>query len=297
MNKPTPGLRLLRWMVPRLPIGFWRGLGALLGQLAWALQPARRRVTRTNIDACFPDLSPADHRRLVRKVFRETGTGLAECLLAWHGRSSQWANRYEIEGLSHLLETPGAQLLLMAHYPTTELVCRIVNETLPKPAAMVVRKQPSATREAWIDAGRNAYALKTIEKKNLRAMFRVLREGGRLMYGPDQNFSYQHVFVPFFGIPAATLTATAMLAGRTGATVVPIWGYRDGGRYRIVVDPPWQGFPSGDEAADARRVNAWMEEKIRAAPAQYHWTHRRFRTRPPGEPPFYADAALRRKHR
>lgn len=281
-----------------LPMPLALGAGALVGRAAWWLMPVRRRVACRNIEACFPELAPKERRTLARRSMIAIGQGLSESILAWHGDSRRWAQRHRIEGLEHLVADERPRLVLMAHFACCELACRMLNEALPEPAPVVVRRHQQAWFEAWVDEGRRGYAGETIAKKNLRRMLKLLKGGGRLLYGPDQNFTYQSVFAPFFGIPAATLTATADLAARSGAVVVPAWGYRDRGpRYRLIVEAPWEDFPSGDPEADAARINRWMEEKIRAAPEQYLWLHRRFRSRPAGEPPFYAREARRRKHR
>ncbi len=129
-----------------------------------------------------------------------------------------------------------------------------------------------------------------ISKRDLRGMVRFLRSGGYLWYAPDQDFGpRQSVFAPFFGIQTATLLATQRLPVMTGCLVMTMFPHfdRETGRYRVEVSPPIEGFPSGDAEADLARINAILESQVRRAPEQYWWIHRRFKTRPPGEPPFY----------
>jgi KDO2-lipid IV(A) lauroyltransferase len=129
-----------------------------------------------------------------------------------------------------------------------------------------------------------------ISKRDMRAAIRYLRGGGVLWYAPDQDFGpKQSEFVAFFGIPAATLVATVRLVELTGCRVVPMFPRYDAptGQYVVTFHPPLDDFPSGDIVKDLARVNALLEEQVRAAPEQYWWIHRRFKTRPQGESPFY----------
>jgi len=127
-----------------------------------------------------------------------------------------------------------------------------------------------------------------IAKKDVRGLLRSLARGGVVAYAADQDFSYQHAFVPFFGVPAATLTAIPALARRGNAVVLPYWFARgDDGRYTLRIEPPWPGWPTGDETQDAARYMAELEQAVRRHPDQYLWVHRRFKTRPPGEPDPY----------
>jgi KDO2-lipid IV(A) lauroyltransferase len=129
-----------------------------------------------------------------------------------------------------------------------------------------------------------------ISKRDMRTAIRYLRGGGVLWYAPDQDFGpKQSEFVPFFGIPAATLAATVRLVELTGCRVIPMFPRYDArsGQYVVTFRPPLDDFPSGDIVKDLARINAMLEEQVRAAPEQYWWIHRRFKTRPDGEPPFY----------
>jgi KDO2-lipid IV(A) lauroyltransferase len=126
----------------------------------------------------------------------------------------------------------------------------------------------------------------------VRGLLRQLKNNQAVWYAPDQNYSgKQSVFAPFFGIAAATTSATARLAAASGAAVVPFFQERLPGTrgYRLVLEPALEDFPGDDPAADTARVNAVIEEHVRRAPAQYLWVHRRFKTRPAGEAPVYGD--------
>jgi KDO2-lipid IV(A) lauroyltransferase len=129
-----------------------------------------------------------------------------------------------------------------------------------------------------------------IKKDNPRKAIRILKKGGVVWYAPDQDFGAdQTTFAPFFGIQTSTLLATRRFPALTGCAVVPMFPrYEEGtGTYVMTVFPALENFPTDDVLADLTRVNAIMEEQARKVPEQYWWIHRRFKTRPPGEPPFY----------
>lgn len=274
-------------------------LGRLIGRSARRLLRQRAEVASINLAACFPELSETRRQRLLEETFQAMGMGLVETMIAFWGRPERNRERFRVQGLEILEQRDRSRgaLLLMGHVPCAELLARLLNRTLDEPAAMLVRRNADPALEAVIDAGRRNFA-RTIEKKDMRAVMRQLRRGGALMYGPDLNFSHGIVFAPFFGVPAATLTATAELVARTGAQLIPVWGWRTAQEgYEIRVEAPWEDFPAGDALADATRVNRWIEERVREHPEQYHWLHRRFRNRPPGAPPIYPPRARRAKHR
>jgi KDO2-lipid IV(A) lauroyltransferase len=179
-------------------------------------------------------------------------------------------------------------LLMCGHFTHTELAVRLLGEALGRPLRVVVRRHNNACLESWFERSRRRVFGPTIGKKDMRALLTALRGGEPVVYSADQNFTYNHAFVPFFGVPAATLLATPDIVTRGRAVLLPFWYRRDeDGRYAIRVEAPWDGWPSGDAVADAARYMAELEKVVRECPAQYLWTHQRFKTRPAGEPPVY----------
>ncbi|NUS38721.1 MAG: lysophospholipid acyltransferase family protein, partial [Lysobacter sp.] len=251
----------------------------------------RRRIARTNLALCFPDLTPAARARLLRATLRDTVTGLLESLRAWFAPDPTLRGLCAIEGLEHLHAARAAGrgvLLLTGHSPHLELGGRFLADAMGAPLAIVARRNNDACLEAWLDGARRRAFADVIAKKDVRGLLRTLAAGGVVAYAADQDFSYQHAFVPFFGVPAATLTAIPALAQRGNATVLPYWFAREaGGRYRLRIEAPWDGWPTGDATRDAARYMAELERAVRRHPAQYLWVHRRFKTRPAGEPPLY----------
>ena len=281
--------------IARLPQALVLRLG---GSLAWLLSPVlgrRRRYARRNLELCFPELDADARERLLQATLRATVTGMLESLRGWFAPASVLRGLVAVEGLEYLraARSQGRGVLLVTgHSPHLELGGRMLSEVSGEPIAIVVRRQGSPCLERFIDAARKRAFADTIGKKDMRGLLRTLSGGGIVAYAGDQDFSYQHAFVPFFGVPAATLTAIPELARRGNAAVLFYWFQReDDGRYRLWIEPPWTDWPSGDASADAARYMAALERVVRRHPEQYLWVHRRFKTRPPGEPDLYREYA------
>jgi KDO2-lipid IV(A) lauroyltransferase len=284
------GLGLIR-LVALLPHRLLLRLGRVLGGFTARVLGERRRVAARNIELCFPQLEPDARARLVRENLRDSGALLVEFALAWMG-SRRAIERIPVvfEGLHHLEQarTGGHGVLLVgAHFSHLELCARLVSQRIA--IAGMYREHADAAFEWAIKRARLRYADAMFEKNELRQTVRYLRAGGTIWYAPDQDMRGKDVvFAPFFGVPAATITATHHLARLSGAKVMPFFHRRTAeGGYVIRLEAPLDAFPGDDAVADTARVNACIERMVREAPVQYLWLHKRFKTRPPGEPPLY----------
>lgn len=283
-------LGLLR-LLTLFPYRWQVRIGASLGGLLYHLGIRRRRITETNIARCFPQLDIGAQKLLVKHTFRAAGIAIPETALAWWGKDVDLAPLVEIEGMEHLqtaLEKGKGVLLLGAHFTSLEISGRLL--ALQQPCYAMYRRHDNPLFEAVIKQSRETHLEGLIERRDMRKMIRTLREGKVVWYAPDQDFgSRSGVFAPFFGIQTATLVMTSKLAKVSGAPVLPFFSqHTEGNRgYRLIIRPPLADFPSGDDVADATRINAIIEEQVRKAPEQYLWLHRRFKTRPAGEAPFY----------
>lgn len=285
-------LRWLALLVARSPQALLLASGTLLTFILWPLLGKRRHYARVNIALCFPQLDAAAQRRLVRANLSATVTGALELVRAWYAPSRLLQGVVDVEGLEHLRAARAlgkGVLLFTGHFPHSELGGRLLSEALGEPVSTVVRHNNNPCIERMLDDARRRVFAQTIGKKDMRGLLRTLSKGGVVAYSADQNFTYQNAFVPFFGVPAATLTATPDLARRTGAVILPYWFHRRAdGRYHLRIEPTWEGWPTGDPAADAARYMAELEKVVREHPEQYLWVHRRFKTRPPGEAGVYS---------
>ncbi|MCC7095964.1 MAG: LpxL/LpxP family Kdo(2)-lipid IV(A) lauroyl/palmitoleoyl acyltransferase [Thermomonas sp.] len=268
----------------QLPWPLQRALGAVLGRLALWLAVSRRRAARTNLRLCLPELAETERETLLRANFRDVGIGLFEFARAWWGEISPLRASASIEGLEILerLRNQGRGVLLVSgHFMTLELCGRLLCDHIT--LAGMYRRYKDPVMEWAVLRGRLRYAYAMFGNRDTRAALRHLKGGGVLWYAPDQDMlGKDTVFAPFFGIPAATITATHQFARMTGCAVVPFFHRRDGGRYILRVGQPLDPFPTEDAVQDTSRVNAAIEAMVRDAPSQYLWLHRRFKRQPDG---------------
>jgi len=279
------------WCTTRLPFAWQLAIGRLLGWCIYLFGTRRRRITRTNLELCFPELPAGALRELVRHHLVALGIAIIEIALSWWGTERKLRGLVTISGLDNLeqaLQQGRGVILLSAHFTTLEIGGRLL--ALHRPFHVLYRRHKNPVIGFLMRRSRTRLYEQAIERGDLRAMVRSLRENHAVWYAPDQDFgSDNSIFVPFFGVPAATLTATSRLAGATGACVVPFFPARlPGSRgYHLRLLPALAGFPGASAEADTRRIVTLIEERVREHPEQYGWAHRRFKTRPPGMAPVY----------
>jgi Kdo2-lipid IVA lauroyltransferase/acyltransferase len=280
------------WLIAQLPYAALLWLGRRLGGLILRVPSARRDIAETNIALCFPELDKAARRKLVDSNLRDLGLMLVEFALGWMGSEKKIASiPIVIEGLEHLEQarTNGQGVLLVGgHFSHLELCARLVSQRIR--ISGMYRKMDSAIFEWAVLRARLDYATTMFDKDDLRGTVKYLRSGGTVWYAPDQDMrSKDSVFVPFFGIPAATITATHHLARMSGAVVIPFFHRRlpNNGGYVLRLGAALDNFPSTDALSDTARVNGCIEQMVREAPEQYLWAHKRFKSRPEGQPTIY----------
>jgi len=290
------GAGLLRALAVTLPVDALIALGRGLGRFSLPFAGRRREITAINVGLCFPALSEAERQDLVRRHFESLGIAVFEFCLGWWAPDARLEDRVRVEGLENLraaFERGKGVILLSAHFTTLEIGGRfLAMHTRGLPLNVMYRRSDNPVVERVLRDRRRHHFGEPIGRDDVRAMLRALKKNETVWYAFDQNYKgnrKNRVFAPFFGIAAATNTATSRLAQATGAAVVPFFTRRlpDGKRYVQRIDPPLADFPSGDPAADAARLNALIEGWVKEAPEQYLWSHRRFRTRPKGETRFY----------
>jgi KDO2-lipid IV(A) lauroyltransferase len=280
------------YLLAALPLPLLQCLGGALGWTFGRLASSRRRIVRTNLQLCFPSWNEAEIVAATNAHFRALGTGVFEALEAWLASDEKLRPFIEIQGLENL-DVAAAQgrgvLLLTGHFTTLEIGARGICLTGRKFHAMY-RKIDNPLLDFWMRRWRAARSgLPALPKTDLRGLIRTLRDGRAIWYAPDQTLEAAGaIFVPFFGRPALTLTATARLAQMGRALVVPYFPVRRNGRYVVTILPALENFPSGDDHLDAKRINGLIEEAIRQCPEQYLWVHRKFKYQPPGAADVYA---------
>ena len=287
--RPLAGLARV---LARLPQRALLALAAVLAWIGHAPLAKRRAIAHANLGLAFPEL-PADARaRLLRANLRATLMGVLEMLRAWYAPSRALRGSCAAEGLEEVRATLArgqGVLLVLGHHTTLELCYRLVSEALGVPVRLQLRSHNSACLEAWLRRARARHFPPPLGKKETGGLLAALRAGELVIHSPDQDFSYRHAFVPFFGVPAATLVGTAALVEQSGARMFLLWPRRlENATYRLRFEPEWPGWRQAPPAQAAAMYMRALEAEVRQAPEQYLWVHRRFKTRPPGEAPVYA---------
>ncbi|BCF87004.1 MULTISPECIES: lipid A biosynthesis lauroyl acyltransferase [Paraburkholderia] len=275
-----------------LPYGFVARLGDGLGWLLYQIPSRRRRIVHINLKLCFPEWSDERREEVAQKHFRHAIRSYLERSVQWFGSAKK------LEKLIHLdseidLTDPNLPptLFLGFHFVGIEAGSIFLNYSLKRPCGSLYQPMSNPQLEEVAKAQRGRFDAEMASRADsARIVLRWLRDRKPVMLGADMDYGMRNsTFVPFFGVPTCTLTAVGRLAKVGRAQVVPFIGevlpnYKG---YRLKVFKPWDNYPTGDDDADARRMNAFLEEQIPRIPEQYYWVHKRFKTRPPGDPSFY----------
>ena len=286
------GLGVL-WLVVQLPYAVLLKLGRALGALMLLAAKSRRQIAARNLELCFPELSAGERERLLRENFASSGIAFFEMAMSWWWPRARLARLAHIEGLEHLqsAQREGQGVILMSlHFTTLEIGAALLGQRHTIDGMYREHKNPLFDYIQRHGRERHNLDASAIEREDVRAMLKVLRAGRAIWYAPDQDYGRkQSIFVPLFGVPAATVTATSKFARLGKARVVPFTQQRlaDGSGYRLTLHPPLADFPGDSEEADCLRINQWIEQAVRQCPEQYLWAHRRFKTRPEGAPKLY----------
>lgn len=279
----------LLWLLHWLPLSVFAAIGRGIGALAWYLGPSRRHILLTNLRLCFPHMSESERIALGREHVKLVIRSFLEHSITWWGSAARIRRLVRIEGLEHIPKDRPA-ILMVPHFVGLDMVAtRLAMEI---DAVSIYSNQSNAEIDRLLLHGRSRFGdqLLLSRREGVRSTVKALKAGRPFYYLPDQDYGARDaIFVPFFGVPAATITALPRLCKLADAVVLNC-GARmlPGGQgYVLEIGPPWQDFPSEDVAADTRRMNAEIEQMVLTMPAQYYWVHKRFKTRPPGEPKLY----------
>lgn len=280
----------LLWLAHFLPQRLLAAAGEAAGAAAFWLIPERRRVTRINLGLCFPTMEAAARERLARAHFRAFVRGIVERGVLWWGARERVERMVKIEGLENLKGLAGKPVILLApHFAGLDagfarLACEVdmvsmyANQKDPRFSQLLLRGRTRFGQQRLVS-----------RQEGIRATLTAMKQGRPFYYLPDQDYGPKDaLFVPFFGVPAATVPGLARLARVAGAAVLTAATRQlPGGGCVLMLSAPWDNFPTDDLAADTRRMNEAIEAVVREMPEQYNWMHKRFKTRPAGEARFY----------
>jgi KDO2-lipid IV(A) lauroyltransferase len=279
---------LLLWLIHFLPLRLIGALGSGVGSLLYHF--GRGRVTRINLSLCFPQMPLEEREALGREHFRRLGRSLMEMTVLWWGSKSRVLGMVGIRGLEHYHAARANDPKQPIIYLSPHFIglnhggARLAHEM--GDSASIYSRQKNPVVDRLLLRGRLRFGRPRLlsRQDGMKPVIRAIREGLPFYFLPDMDFGRRDsIFVPFFGVPAATVHALPRLAEITGAKVIPAISRQLDHGYEVQLYPAWENFPSGDVETDVRRMNAFIEERAREMLSQYFWAHKRFKTRPEGE--------------
>jgi KDO2-lipid IV(A) lauroyltransferase len=278
------------WLVHFLPLRWIGAIGAALGSVLYRF--GRGRVTRVNLALCFPEMSERERHDLGLRHFRMLGRNAVELSVMVWGSEKQLLELIQVEGMEHLKAAAdgGKPVIALApHFIGLNMGGIRVAYEYPGTSSIYSKQKNAVLDRIFLKARTRFGAPHLVSRQEgLRSVIRVIKSGKPFYFLPDMDFGIRDaIFSPFFGVPTATITALPRLAKLTGAKVIPVITRQVGHGYVARFYPSWEDYPTGDLEADVRRMNAFIEERVREMPEQYFWAHKRFKTRPPGEPSPY----------
>lgn len=283
------GIALMH-LLGRLPLAWVRALGGVLGGVLYALAAPRRRVAQTNLRLCFPDKSAAQIRALTMGTFVHFAQAWLDRGWLWHGAPELVRRRLTLSGAVNELHGGQPVVIFAPHFVGLDAGWTALTQQLPRHFTTIYTNQANKVLDAWILAGRQRFGSAQLFGRagGVKTIVAALRAGDPLYLLPDMNFGVEDsVFVPFYGVSAATLPSLSRFARLGRAKVVPVVTRMTRHGYEVQVMPAWQGFPSDDAVADTALMNLRLQSCIDTMPDQYFWVHKRFKDRPPGVPPIY----------
>ena len=279
----------LMWLLHWLPLRVTRACGAALGILLYLAIPQRRRIVMTNLRLCFPQQDESWRRSVTRRHFIDFACTTLDRAYFWWSSRSRLERLIRLNGREYLRDSAGTPtILLVPHFVGLDAAGVVVS--MATPAISVYSRLKNPHFDARILAGRRRFnePLLLSRQDGMRRVLKALKEGYPFFYLPDMDFGAKDaVFVPFFGVPAATITGVTRLARLSRARIVPCVARMTGDGYDITLMPPWDDYPGESLEADTCRMNNFIEAEVMKMPAQYLWSHKRFKTRPPGEKGVY----------
>lgn len=283
------GIVFMRAIAP-LPLAWVRAMGRFLGLFLHLVVRSRRKVVDTNLRLCFPQWSEAERRRVTRDVFVNVAQSFLDRAWLWHAEPDVVRRRVVLAGSVRELSGKDPAIVFAPHFVGLDAGVTGLTQQLPRRFIGIYTTQSNPVVDAWVLEGRHRFggARPMSRSEGVREIVSALRAGDVMYLLPDMNFGPEEsIFVPFYGIPAATVPSLSRFARLGRAKVVPVVTKLTPTGYEVRVLDAWPGFPTSDVEADTALMNLRLQEWIDEMPAQYYWVHKRFKTRPPGEPGVY----------
>ncbi len=286
---PSHLLVALLWLLHWLPLPVLRAIGWGLGRLLFLFAGERRRIVLINLGLCFPDKSEEERRAIARRHFVAFARSVVDRPLGWWASQKRLERLIRIRGVEHLTDPEGRPTILLApHFIGLDSGATRISMYIV--ACSVFSRQKNPVFNTLLFNGRRRFngALLLSRQDGMRRIVKAMKEGHPFYYLPDMDFGRKEsIFVPFFGVPAATIPALSRLVRLTGARVVACITRQVADGYEVEVMPPWEHFPGASVEEDTAAMNRFIESQVLQMPEQYYWLHKRFKTRPAGEPRYY----------
>jgi KDO2-lipid IV(A) lauroyltransferase len=277
-------------LLAHLPLSWVRALGWLLGWVLYLVIVPRRRVVRVNLSLCFPHWSVWQREALATRIFVRVTQAWLDRSWLWHGRPDVVRRRLKLTGAINEIEGSQPTVIFAPHFVGMDSIWTLFTQQLNRSFTTIYTNQSNKVVDAWILSGRQRFGSSRLFGRidGVKPIIASLRKGEPLCLLPDMNFGLEEsIFVPFFGVAAATVPSLSRFARLGRAKVVPViprmtqWGYD------VHVFPAWPDFPTEDIVADTALMNQRLQAYIETMPEQYYWVHKRFKSRPDGQPPVY----------
>ena len=279
------------WLLHWLPLPLLGRLGEAVGSLLFIVMKPRRHITLTNLRLCLPNLSDTEHNALAKQHFQDYARSVLERGILWWAPEARLRRLIRVEpDFPYAQITGSPTILLCPHFVNLDVAGVAV--ALEVGGCSIYASQKSKVFDAQLRRGRSRFHPTHLfsRSEGVKPIIRALRKGLPFFMLPDMDFGAKDAeFVSFFGMPAATLTAPARIAAATGAKVIPVVAtfLPDYQGWKVTFYPAWENFPGDNMVAATRQMNAFIEARVLEAPSEYFWTHKRFKTRPPGVPSVY----------
>lgn len=277
-------------LLARLPLTWVRTLGRWFGQFLYLVVWSRRRVVDVNLRLCFPQWSDARRRQVAREVFVHVAQSFFDRAWLWHADPDIVRRRIVLTGALRELAGREPTIVFAPHFVGLDAGVTGLTQQVPRRLTGIYTPQSNVVVDEWVLKGRHRFggAKPLSRNAGVRGLVAALRAGDLMYLLPDMNFGPEEsIFVPFYGVPAATVPSLSRFARLGRAKVVPVITRLTPTGYEVRVLDAWTGFPTGDVQADTALMNERLQGWIDEMPSQYYWVHKRFKTRPPGEPKVY----------
>jgi Kdo2-lipid IVA lauroyltransferase/acyltransferase len=273
-----------------LPLSWVRAAGWVLGWALYAVAVSRRKVVWTNLRLCFPGLDDLKLRELATQTFIYFSQAWLDRGWLWHGTPDVTRARLQLVGEVNELLGHDPVVIFSPHFVGLDAGWTALTQQVPRAFTTIYTHQANRAVDAWVLQGRKRFGDATLFDRSAgpKPILAALRDAKLLYLLPDMNYGLpESVFVPFYGVPAATVTSLSRLSKLGRAKVVPVVTRMTAKGYDVQVMPSWKDFPGPDVTLDALRMNQRLEAFINTMPSQYFWVHKRFKDRPAGAAPVY----------